>query len=107
MVDPKTVGEWLFDLKSATEFVKTTLGMLPKSPEKDVIESKIQAADEAMRRADVELAKDLGYRLCQCTFPPQVMLWKEGQQAHVCEKCGHKIERIKAARVRPLSWGRY
>ena len=37
-------------------------------------------------------------KLCDCTFPPQIMLWQEARKAHVCpnEACG----RIKPTGMR-------
>lgn len=106
MIDPKSIGEWILDFKVASDLLKSALGMMPKSAEKDAIETKIRAADEALKRADAKLAQELGYRLCQCTFPPQPMLWKQGLGAHVCDKCGNKISKNKPIKVATATWGR-
>lgn len=83
---------------------------MPKGAAKDEAEQKLKAADEALRRSDAKLAKDLGYKLCQCTFPPQIMLSKGHHDVHgvemfQCPQCGkqdpseHKLrqyDRLKA-----------
>jgi len=63
---------------------------------RDEIEAKIAAAEEALQKANVELARHWEYSLCQCTFPPQIMLWQESAQADVCPnpKCGRREERL-------------
>jgi hypothetical protein len=55
---------------------------------------KIKAAEEALKRADVALAQKLGFKLCDCTFPPQIMLWHEKEKVTKCPRteCGHTIQ---------------
>ena len=52
-----------------------------------------------MKRSDAALAQKLGYNLCQCQFPPSIMLWRERQSAYVCQnaECG------KTQVVRPFN----
>jgi hypothetical protein len=66
------------------------LGIVTNGPGKDALQNKITEAEDALKRSDGKLAKKLGYKLCRCTFPPQIMLWKEAQKAHVCPnpECG-------------------
>ena len=74
MTDLQDVSDIFRIIKDALGFMKTAVGFLPKGENRDEAERQIQAAEEALRRADVRLAKDLDYKLCQCTFPPQIML---------------------------------
>src|SRR5262249_48823266 len=66
---------------------------LPPGSDK-AVSKQIEKAEAALRASEVELAKTLGYTLCQCTFPPQIMLWKEAEKSHVCPRpeCGRRIE---------------
>jgi hypothetical protein len=61
-----------------------------------------------LRRADAKLAKELGYELCQCEFPPRIMLWREGERSYVCTNaaCVRKIEVRSAGDLprRDLGW---
>jgi hypothetical protein len=89
-LDPRIVTEWVVTGKSAIELLRSAWALLPKGPGKDALQTKIAEAEDALKRSDGKLAKELGYKLCRCTFPPQIMLWKEAQKAHVCPnpECG-------------------
>jgi hypothetical protein len=81
---------WLTAAKDGMALLKAAAAVLPKGEKRAEIESKLDAAASAMARSDAKLAKELGGKLCDCTFPPQIMLWKESQKAHVCPNpaCG-------------------
>lgn len=34
----------------------------------------LEQAEQAVQHAKVKLADELGYNLCKCTFPPQIVL---------------------------------
>jgi hypothetical protein len=90
--DPNTIGQWINDIKGTVGLVREGLRFLPKGPEREKAEEKIIQAEEALNRSEANLAKGLGYHLCKCTFPPQIMLWDEKQKAHICPRpeCGHR-----------------
>jgi hypothetical protein len=80
-------------IKASSEaivLIKALYQLLPSSQSRDELEAKIYAAEEALHRANVELAKGWSYQLCQCTFPPQIMLWREREKGHFCPRpdCG-------------------
>ena len=79
---------------------------LPAGDRREAVEKKIKSAEDMLARADAKLAKDLGMRLCDCTWPPQIMRWHEAGDAHVCpnSQCGRRRERPKAMRVGPSRW---
>lgn len=80
---------------------------LPAGDRREGVEKKIKSAEDMLARADAKLAKDLGMRLCDCTWPPQIMLWHEAGDAHVCPnpQCGRRRERSRPVRVsRQSSW---
>ena len=56
------------------------------------METRIHAAEQAFQMSKVALAREWGYNLHDCTFPPQIMLWNEREGAHVCPnpECGHR-----------------
>ena len=110
------------DIKGWVETVKATIGLLatakdalPKGKHRDDVEAKLQQAEESMKRADALLVKELGLKLCDCEFPPHVMLWQDSINSHVCPNpaCNRRIERPRAVRVAPrlggaqgsLKWG--
>ena len=83
--------------KEALGLLKAAYSVLPKGAQRDDAEKKLEAAVALLARSDARLAKDLGYKMCQCTFPPQVMLWVEAENAWKCqnEPCGAKITRTR------------
>ncbi len=83
-------------LRSAISLVKDVNNALPDSAETKTLSKVLENADRASILAEAEVAKSLGYHLCQCSFPPQIML-SIGQRAvkssgHIkeffqCPKC--------------------
>jgi hypothetical protein len=105
--------EWTAFLTAAKTLLDIFKGIraeLPKGPKADQAQAEIEKAEQALRTSEAELAKTLGFRLCRCEFPPQIMLWKEKEGAHICPKCGHQYppKRDKPEKFRsgggPNSW---
>jgi hypothetical protein len=88
----KDISEFAVAGKSVIDLFRSAYALLPKGSDREKIESTVKEAEDGLRRSDAELAKALGYPLCQCTFPPQIMLWREAEGAWVCQhnECGHK-----------------
>jgi hypothetical protein len=89
--------------------VKDLVQDLPTGPERNEIERKVRNLDDELARADAQLAKQLGLHLCDCTWPPQIMQWREQEHAHVCPnlECGRRRERPRATQIsRDTSWVR-
>ena len=68
---------------------------MPDSKNKDVISQSLDNADKAIKLAEVQVAQALGYQLCMCTFPPQIMLSKgykehnyHNEEEFICSNCG-------------------
>jgi hypothetical protein len=91
-IDPQKVAEWVGLAKTGTSLLRSAWQALPKGKDKDQIEHTLAAAESALHRSDAKLAQELDYHLCRCTFPPSIMLWKEGLKAHVCPNpdCGRR-----------------
>jgi hypothetical protein len=82
------IGLSLFS--EAVGLVKKTQDLLPDSVEKEAIVSSLAEANKASKLAEAQIAQALGYKLCQCTFPPQVMLsvgYKENIEEFKCTGC--------------------
>lgn len=90
-------------IEKMTKFYKDWTGKLPDGPAKDQASKDLASADENLQLARIELAKGLGYKLCQRHFPPGILLdiredvyprWK-------CDSCGditpHKAPQQKTA----------
>jgi hypothetical protein len=86
-------AEWIAYLtaaKTALDLVKGLRSELPKGDKSDQIEKNIDDAERALKASEAELAKGLGYRICRCTFPPQIMLWREKEKANIYGQCGSR-----------------
>ncbi len=86
------VKGWVDVARGTVDLLRSAAAALPNGDEKTVVEAKIPEAENALKRSDAKLARELGLKLCDCTFPPNVMLWKETERAHVCpnEQCGRR-----------------
>ena len=66
--------------------------MLPDGSKAEDAQKQIELAEEALQASKAQLAKSLGYKLCQCSFPPQIMLSigrdpKRGKEIFRCPAC--------------------
>lgn len=62
---------------------------LPSAAHQSELKEQIALAETALKTTEAELAKKLGYRICRCTFPPQVMLWHQARRKDICARCGN------------------
>jgi hypothetical protein len=87
--DDLKVGIDLF--KSAIGLAKEAKDLLPDSDQKTTIVSSLDTAEQTTAIAVAQIAKALDYRLCQCTFPPQIMLSigydEDGIEKFKCHNC--------------------
>lgn len=93
-MDFTDLADYIRVSKDALDLLKGALSLMPKDAQRDEIERKLVAAEDALRRSDAQLAKELGYQLCKCTFPPQIMLWKQLQSRFACPnpECGRTFD---------------
>jgi hypothetical protein len=86
-------------LRSAIGSVKETKDLLPKDEKSATIAAALDAAEASSKIAEAEVAKALGFELCNCEFPPTAMLTvgffdrpvakrNPGDPVHECPKCG-------------------
>ena len=76
--------------KEALSMVKKVKDFLPDSPQKEEAEKTLAKADESFKIAETQAAQELGYTLCQCTWPPQIMLsigYDDDVEEFQCPKC--------------------
>lgn len=81
-----------FDLvRSALGLVKDVKDALPEGEKKETLTLAIAEAEKASRIAEAQAAQALGYKVCQCTFPPQIMLSEgrhsDGDEIFRCPTC--------------------
>jgi hypothetical protein len=85
--------EWMTFLtaaKTALDIIKGVRSELPKGPEAERAQQQIEKAESALETSKAEIAKSLGYKLCKCRFPPQVMLWSAAERTNICPACGDR-----------------
>ena len=101
MIDPTHAAAWIAAGKAGLDLLRAAWTPLPKSDEKDRIATKLEEAELALELSNAKLAKDLGFRLCQCQFPPKPMLWDNSRSAYVCQNadCG-RVDVIEKPAVR-------
>ena len=94
-MDMMEIKVWVDLIKGSFDIAKSVASSLPQGAKRNEIETKISVAEKALASSDVQLAKILGMNICDCTFPPQIMLWREAEKAHVCpnKDCGRAIRR--------------
>ena len=85
-----TSVHWAEYIKASTEafvLLKTLYPLLPQGGAD--IEAKIEAAEQALQAANVTLAQGWGFKIHDCTFPPQIMLYDKNVRDRVCPNCGY------------------
>ncbi len=89
------LSEALALAKAAISGLKEVLPLIRGKQDRGRIEKALEQAEKAFEIAEGKAAKELGYQLCLCTFPPQIMLLKpnkKGDRQWKCPKCGHEPE---------------
>jgi hypothetical protein len=85
---------WSEYIKTGSEafvLLKSLYPLLPVTPSRDEVEAKILAAEEALKKADVALALAWGFKVHDCTYPPQIMLYDKNVKDRVCPGCGFTL----------------
>jgi len=77
--------------KSAIDIGKEAKELIPEGKEKDLIGKQIALTEKELAIAEASAAKEFGYDLCKCTFPPQIMLYKKVDGVSECSECGNTI----------------
>ena len=93
MFDLKMFSEGISVLGSLVFTIKSVIDMLPKR-EKEAASQKLVEVEEKLQIAEAQIAKGLGYEICRCTWPPQIMLHAgeaEYGEKFRCPACGRVI----------------
>jgi len=72
--------------------VRDTKDLVSAGPVREKANTKIAEAERTFNLAEVQIARALNYQICQCTFPPQIMLsqgrhHKYNAEVFVCPEC--------------------
>ena len=92
-MDITDLSEYVRLSKESLGLLRGAISLLPHNANRDEIETKLRAAEEALRRSDARLAQDLGIPLCACDFPPLPMRSKGyheryNKEIFECPQCG-------------------
>jgi hypothetical protein len=103
MADLPSLSEGIALFKSGMEGIRTALGIwrdirgaIPDASQREEVTRALEESEQQLRIAEAQIAKGLGYTLCECEFPPTPMLtvgWIErpaesARAVHRCPKCG-------------------
>ncbi|MGZ5011031.1 MAG: hypothetical protein ACXV74_08755 [Methylobacter sp.] len=56
--------------KNLINVLKEIKALVPNPEDRNRLDEKIESAERELALSEASMAKDLGYELCQCTFPP-------------------------------------
>lgn len=90
-------------LTAAAQFLsifKQARDLLPESKEKDKASEALIKAESSFKAAEAQLAQSMGFELCQCAWPPNIMVFKHEFDEYYCNECGNAITRIGLRRER-------
>jgi hypothetical protein len=88
VIDPVQAAEWVAAGRAVLELMRSASEFLPKGRDRDAIAKRLDEADRALELSNARLARELGYPLCRCAFPPKPMLWDNARGAFVCREKG-------------------
>ncbi len=75
--------------KELVQLFKESKELIPDGSHKESLNKRLESAEKNLALAESSTAKDLGYDLCKCTFPPQIMLYDNSSTNNVCPNCGN------------------
>jgi len=89
----KEIMEGVGLLKLIVSTIKESIDILP-SAKKGQVSQSLEELSTKLQLAELQIAKGLGYELCKCTWPPQIMVFtgkaKYGDKFR-CPVCGQEI----------------
>jgi len=83
-------------LKVAIGLVHTANDQLPAGEQQTAIQQKVEEAERLIQVGHASVGQSLGFQLCHCTWPPQVMAstgFNEKTQVEqfTCSNCGKSL----------------
>jgi len=78
-------------LKGAVDTIKSAKSLINDPCKKQAAELAIQQAEQCLMQAQITFAKDIGYEICRCTFPPNICPMTS-LDVYTCPACGTSYE---------------
>jgi hypothetical protein len=86
-------------IRSAFSIWKDIRGAIPAGSQRDEVTRALEQSEQQFQIAEAQIAKGLGFTICECAFPPTPMLtvgWINGRSVagnpiravHRCPRCG-------------------
>lgn len=94
------VSEFLADAGQFLSVFKQAKDLLPESKEKDEAAQALETAESSFKVAEAQLAQSMGFELCQCSWPPHIMLYRQELDEYHCSECGNAKTRLQPRRER-------
>lgn len=85
-MDIDAMGSVVKLVGDAFSLMKNAKDLLPDGPTKEAATQKLIEAEKGFRIAEAKAAHELGYKLCKCTWPPQIML-QDSSGHFSCPEC--------------------
>ena len=82
-------------LGTAVAILNKGKDLIPHLEKKQELEKALKEAEEKFGAGKALIAKELGYVLCRCSFPPQIMLTVGDEYHWKCPECDSKIDETK------------
>jgi len=92
----------------AINLIKQIKDLLPSSPQKEIATQTLENAENSFKVAEAQIAVELGYHLCQCKWPPEIMLKIPKTNQFICKDCGSIIDTSPSGiAIEPISRKRF
>lgn len=85
MMELSELSAYIHASRDVLGLLKTMTEMMPKGQDADRAAEGLREAERVLQMSEAQLAKALDYKLCQCSFPPQIMLSKGYHPRHNTE----------------------
>lgn len=93
MFDLHAFSEGISLLGTVVATIKSAIDILPKRQKEEAFR-KLLEVEEKLQIAEAQIARGLGYELCKCTWPPQIMVHAgevEYGERFRCPACGRVV----------------
>lgn len=74
MMDLAMFGSAVGLAKQAIDLLKGISDLLPDKGQKEAVQRTLKQAEEQFKIAEATAAREMGYTLCKCTWPPQITI---------------------------------